>query len=647
MCGIFGSTEIYSREILGKKLSSMNFRGPDNQTCKCFELVDGKKLTLGHVRLSILDLETRSNQPFQYNDYISVVFNGEIYNYQSLRDSYLAGCKLKTRSDTEILCAMYELFGNKCVEYFNGMFAFVIYDRKKNILFGARDRLGKKPFYYHLTENSFEFSSQLTAILIGNTHSFTISSLSRQYYLLNGYIPDPYSIFDEIRKLRAGQSFTLSLSNYKMEINTYWDIFSNSSNFTKPKSYNEAKETVKQLLHDAVRIRLNAEVPVGLFLSGGIDSSLTCAVTSTMNKKITAYTIGFNDSHFDESNYASKVAATIGIPFVSKKCEGDDMMKMFRGISTFFDEPFADFSLIPTCLLAEKAKDSVTVALGGDGADELFMGYYDHYKEIERRKYIFKYIPYGMRKCFWEIIKNHPYGYRYKHLQYKTVLDSYLTDGRYGHFYGAEKYNKLELAMTFPDNNYLDEKRDILMFSDNDIKFYLNSCINTKADRSTMRSSLELRSPMMDYRLAEYSRLLPLEYHVDKHNGGKRILKDILFEMVPRDLLERPKMGFSPPVGQWFRNELRNYVTTDIKKEILEEAIPEIDSKKIFALREEFLKGRRISGLLFFKLYMYIEWYKYIKLLLNQSEYIYKYEITYNSKKNNWKDCTQLVLYLD
>ena len=337
---------------------------------------------------------------------------------------------------------------------------------------------------------------------------------------------------------------------------------------------------------------------------------MTTAVTASMNKNLTAYTIGFNDKKFNESDYAAQVADSLGVKFVSNKCEGDDMLREFQGIAQYFDEPFADFSLIPTSLLAEKSRGSVTVALGGDGADEFFLGYYDHYADVMKRERLFHFVPSQARKAAFSLIKHHPAGYHFNYIHYDTVMDSYLSDGHYGHFYGAEKYDILELANRYPDRKYLNKERGLMSFSDNDIKHYMNSCINTKADRATMRSSLELRSPLMDYRLAEYSRLLPVEYLVNKEYGGKRILKGILYEMVPKAILDRPKMGFSPPVAQWFHNELRGWLMDNLREEYLKEIIPELDSHKIMKLRDDFLRGKRISGLTFFKLYMYIEWYK-------------------------------------
>ena len=238
MCGIFGTTFRYSREVVEHKLELMNFRGPDYTGIKEFDAGSDKKLTLGHVRLSILDLDARSNQPFIYNENISIVFNGEIYNYMELKSQYLSDAILRTTSDTEVICAMYEKFGAVCVNYLNGMFAYVIYDRKNNILVGARDRLGKKPFYYWHTNRGFEFASQIKVIQYG--HRFDVDELARKFYVLQGYIPDPYCILKDVRKLRAGQQFVYHLDSNKLVVDNYWNIFDNTCGFTAPKSFVEA-----------------------------------------------------------------------------------------------------------------------------------------------------------------------------------------------------------------------------------------------------------------------------------------------------------------------------------------------------------------------------------------------------------------------
>ena len=609
MCGIYGTTLKYAPEVICQKLNLMQFRGPDHTGSTNIAAPDGKILTLGHVRLSIIDLEERSNQPFKYNAKISIVFNGEIYNYKELKKQYLSDVVFRTESDTEVICAMYEKYGTEAVKYFNGMFAYVIYDSRKNIMVGARDRLGKKPFYYWYSDKGFEFASQPKVIQHGN--NFHIDSFARQLYLLQGVIPDPYCTFEELKKLRAGQCFTYHLDTNKLDIRQYWDIFSNSCGFTAPKSYEEAKETVRDLLYDAVRLRLNANVPVGTFLSGGIDSSLVCAIVARYNKDLCAYTAHFDNKCFDESTFAVATARHLGIPVKVCDCTGEDLAKVFNDYINYFDEPFADDSLIPTSLVAQKAREDVTVILGGDGGDEIFYGY-PKYEWVKSRLEQYRK-PYWLRKLA------SPYFY-YKggkeDLMQSTqhdYADVYHSLGMFCYnLGGTEKFDRLKLAQQQPDGDFLKNKqRGVLAYSDYDMKTFMNG-VNMKVDRATMRCSLELRSPIMDYRVAEYSRLLPYEYQNGKW-GLKTILKDILYERVPKELLDRPKRGFVPPTADWIRNEKKEEFLKILSKESVGELLPELDANAFMTQFEKFIAGDSNNSRMFFSVYSYIKWHnKYV-----------------------------------
>lgn len=607
MCGIFGTTRRYERSIVEHKLELMNFRGPDHTGMEEIRTPDGETLTLGHVRLSIIDLDSRSNQPFVYTDDISIVFNGEVYNFLELKKQYLGDVTLRTESDTEVICAMYEKYGLDSVKLFNGMFAFVIYDRRKNLMVGARDRLGKKPFYYWHEGKDFEFASQPKIIKYAN--DFHIDATARQFYLLQGVIPDPYSPFEEVKKLRAGECFTFNLTSGKLDIQTYWDVDTNSCGFTAPKSYDEAKQMVKDLLFDAVRLRLNANVPVGTFLSGGIDSSLICAIVSKFNKDLCAYTAGFDNQQFDESHFAVDVARSLGVPIKVCPCTGDDLMKVFNDYITYFDEPFADDSLIPSSLVAEKARQDVTVILGGDGGDELFYGY-PKYEWTKARMHQYKK-PYWLRKLFTPYFKHKGGEGEVMQSTQHDYADVYRSLGMFCYdMGGAEKFDRITLGKQQPDMKYLQNKqRGILAYSDYDMKTFMNA-VNQKVDRATMRCSLELRSPIMDYRVAEYSRLLPYEYMINGELGLKRILKDILYEMVPRELLDRPKRGFVPPTKDWFRGELKEDLQDTVSYEKIEILFPELDAAKFIQLRDSFLVGNSINSRMLFTAYTYIKWFE-------------------------------------
>ena len=604
MCGIYGTTLRYKPDVIRHKLSLMRFRGPDYMGYESIPTPDGKEMTLGHVRLSIIDLDARSNQPFKYNDNIFIVFNGEIYNYKELKKQYLTDVIFRTESDTEVICAMYEKYGEKSVKYLNGMFAFVIYDKNKNILFGARDRLGKKPFYYWHSDKGFEFASQPKVIQYDN--QFHIDAFARQLYLLQGVIPDPYCAFQELSKLRAGQSFIYAVNTNKLEIKQYWDLFTNSCGFTAPRSYEEAKEQVKELLFDAVRIRLDADVPVGTFLSGGIDSSLVCAIVAHYNKNLCAYTAHFDNSEFDESKYAVATAQHLGIPVKVCDCSGEELGEVFEDYIEYFDEPFADDSLIPTSIVAQKAREDVTVILGGDGGDELFYGYPKYEWTKQRLEQYEK--PYWLRKLA------SPYFY-YKggkeELMQSTqsnYADVYRSLGMFCYsMEGTEKFDRIRLAQQQPDGDLLHNKeRGVLAYSDYDMKTFMNA-VNMKVDRATMRCSLELRSPIMDYRVAEYSRLLPYEYQNGKY-GLKTILKDILYQRVPQKLLDRPKRGFVPPTKDWFRGVRKEDFLKTVTKERLEVLFPEIDTVKYLTARDKFLSGKIENSRMFFSIYTYIKW---------------------------------------
>lgn len=611
MCGIYGTTLRYKPEVISHKLELMKFRGPDHTGMMELDTLSGERLTFGHVRLSIIDLDVRSNQPFSYNENITIVFNGEVYNYKELKKQYLSDHTFRTESDTEVICAMYEKFGTEAVTFFNGMFAYVIYDRRKNILVGARDRLGKKPFYYWHSAKGFEFASQPTVIQYGN--SFHVDAFSRQLYLLQGVIPDPYCAFEELKKLRAGQSFVYQIDSNKLDIQQYWDLFTNSCGFSAPRQYGEAREQVKELLFDAVRIRLDADVPVGTFLSGGIDSSLVCAIVAHYNKNLCAYTARFDNKQFDESTFAIATARHLGIPIKVCDCSGKDLLNVFDDYADYFDEPFADDSLIPTSLVAQKARQDVTVILGGDGGDELFYGY-PKYEWTKARLEQYKK-PYWLRRLASPYFRHKGGQEEVFQSTQRDYADVYRSLGMFCYrLEGAELFDRLQLARMQPDGEFLQNKdRGILAYSDYDMKTFMNA-VNMKVDRATMRCSLELRSPIMDYRVAEYSRLLPYEYQYGKW-GLKTILKDILYEMVPKELLDRPKRGFVPPTADWFRGEIREEVIEILSVKTIAEYIPEINISRFLRLRDSFLDGKSNNSRMFFATYTYILWALNVKHL--------------------------------
>jgi asparagine synthase (glutamine-hydrolysing) len=556
MCGIYGSTIPYDDFLIKEKLLRINFRGPD---FSAFER--NEDIILGHNRLSIIDLDERSNQPLAYQ-HLKIVFNGEIYNYQEIKNDLLKnGYHFHTNSDTEVICAAYLEYGEKCLSLFNGMFAFVIYDDHKKKLFGARDRLGKKPFYYYLTDDGFEFASQPSAISLGK--NLTVNNTAIEAYLHLNCIPDSLCIYNGIKKLKAGHYFTYCIKSAIMTIKCYWDIdYSWADKFKG--TYDEAKEILTAIINDSVKIRLNADVPLGIFLSSGIDSSLIAGIASGMKQHVKTFNIKFNEIGFDESHFAKSIASHFNTDHHIIECNYRDGIDLIDNHSYYYDEPFADSSAIPLMLMAKYTKSFVTVALSGDGGDESFLGY-KRYQWINKVEPLYTY-PSIVRKSISWFLSLSP-NYRHKliamGLQQQDIASLYMKIVS-----TMDNSWLLNPECTSSRSNDFILKNDLKPLlervSDYDTKTYLNDDINTKVDRATMAYGLEARAPLMDYRIIEFANRLPSIYKLDNKLGQKRILKDILYEKISPQIYNRPKSGFTVPLKTWFRNELKEYVLDNL-----------------------------------------------------------------------------------
>ncbi len=606
MCGIYGTTIQYSTEEVKSKLDRISFRGPDQSGVQLFKL-DNNQVALGHNRLSIIDLDQRSNQPFTYNDTIHIVFNGEIYNFRSLRKTLIEkGYLFKTTSDTEIICAAYLEYGKDCVRHFNGMFAFVIFDQTQQLLFGARDRLGQKPFYYYHSGKNFEFASQVSSIQKFND-KLSVSKDAISQYLSWGYVPDPFTIFNEVKKLRAGHIFTFQIKTGAFTSNRFWDIdYKSTSTFLG--TYEEAQIQLEMLASDSVRLRLFADVPVGVFLSGGIDSSLVTALaTKTTAEKVKTFSVKFNKKGFDESQFANKVAGYLDTEHHVIECDYREGLDLIDSFSYYYDEPFSDASAIPSMLLSKYTRNHVTVALSGDAGDEAFIGYH-RYNWMSYIEKAFR-APSGIRFAFAHLLKKVPY---YK-LQFigsimgmKDVNLAYLSSVSGLNSTWASGQDTIDLVET----KYLYHtcKNIYERISDFDIKTYLNSDINTKVDRASMAYSLEIRSPLMDYRIIEFSRTLPTEFKFQKGNQ-KRILKDVLYRHVPKAMFDRPKSGFTMPFKDWFRNELKEYVLSELDNTGLNQ-IPFINQKEVKSIVNMHMTGKANNYPIIWRLLILKQWLK-------------------------------------
>ncbi|MBT5954891.1 asparagine synthase (glutamine-hydrolyzing) [bacterium] len=599
MCGIYGINKILDEEIILSKLKLMESRGPDKTNIS----FPNRMVSLGHVRLSIVDLDSRSSQPLTIGNYC-IVFNGEIYNYKKLRRNLIhCGVKFVTESDTEVLLQAYIKWGDKVLDIINGMFSFVIYDGELNIFFGARDRLGQKPFYYYLDDDKFEFSSSLTSLKYGN--EFNVSSDSRVLYLRYGHVPDPYCIYEKVYKLKAGHSFKYFLDRNDLEINKYWDLKGMDFN-DETEDFQSVKKRLKNILIDSVKIRMNSDVSMGSFLSGGIDSSLITAIASNISvERLRTFSIKFSEKAFDESVYAEEIAKLLGTDHTTIECSENEILEQIPVFIENFDEPFNDSSGLAQCLLSKCAKKHITVALSGDGADELFLGY-QRYLNIKKVSFLYKF---SLIKLVFRVIFGFIPSYKARKiasgLRFKTLEDTYQYSTRL--FSDDEIITKNRVL---PNNfiSYLKNKpRTVLeSLSDFDIKTYLNFDINTKVDRSTMAYSLEARSPFMDYRVVDFSQKVPLRYKL-RNGSGKFIVKEILADYLPRSLFERKKQGFTVPLSHWFKNELKPLVLS-LKDPDLYKIIPEIDPNLVSKLIQNHFKGKenntaKIWSLLCYKLW--------------------------------------------
>ena len=342
MCGIYGTSINYSESQVISKLKQTSFRGPDQMGFKSIKTKDSN-LSFGHNRLSIIDLDPRSNQPLNYQNTIHIVFNGEIFNFQSIKESLIKkGYTFNTTSDTEVICAAYLEYGEDCVNQFNGMFAFVIYDASTNKLFGARDRLGQKPFYYYHKGKDFEFSSQISSIQLHHSN-LTISKNSIESYLLWGYIPDTKSIFNEVATLAAGHSFSFDLQSGNLEIKKYWDIDYKGKKQFKG-NYNDAVNELEELLTNATKLRLFADVPVGIFLSGGVDSSLVASLAAkNSSEKVKTFSVKFDNKKLDESEYAKNVAKHLNTEHTTIECDYKEGLSLIDNFSYFCWSKLSNF----------------------------------------------------------------------------------------------------------------------------------------------------------------------------------------------------------------------------------------------------------------------------------------------------------------
>jgi asparagine synthase (glutamine-hydrolysing) len=573
MCGIAGFIAPHEAtdtsrhaEVLERMCRVITHRGPDDQGT----LVEGG-VALGMRRLSIIDL-AGGHQPISgCGERATVVFNGEIYNFRELQKELEArGHRFQTHSDTEAIVHAYEEYGSSCVDHLRGMFAFALWDERERKLFVARDRVGKKPLYYTLTHGgTLVFGSELKSLLEHPEVGREINPEALDAYLTFGYVPDPLSIFEGVHKLPPGHRLTFSEGRVAVE--EYWDFrYEPARERRREEDY---LEELRALLEEAVRVRLVADVPLGAFLSGGVDSSTVVGLMARASSRpVKTFSIGFNEDSYSELKYARVTAKQFGTEH-HEFVVTPDICHVVDELAWHFDEPFADSSAIPTYMVSKLAREHVTVALSGDGGDELFAGYTRYV--VDRRRGGFARLPRPLRRgLLAPLSRNLPHGARGRNFLHNVALDpleryidsvSTFTSLTRPELYTGDFRRQLGAAEGAAPARFRDyaarvrtgDAVDPLLYLDS--KTYLPGDILTKVDRMSMAVSLEARVPLLDHKLIEFVTRIPSSLKL-KGLATKHIFKRAVRGLVPDEILDRPKQGFGVPIPQWINSQLRGRI---------------------------------------------------------------------------------------
>jgi asparagine synthase (glutamine-hydrolysing) len=609
VCGIAGlfdpvARREIDRDLLTRMNESQHHRGPDGEG---YHVEPG--VGLAHRRLSIIDLATGAQPLYNESRDVCVVFNGEIYNFRELTaELSRRGHVFRTHSDTEAIVHSWEEWGAACVERFRGMFAFAIWDRGAQTLFLARDRLGVKPLYYaQLPDGMWIFGSELKALLAHPASPRTIDFQAIEEYFAYGYVPEPRSIFKGVRKLAPGHTLTIRRGHPVATPDEYWD-----APFTQgaPVSEIEACGELIDRLRESVRLRLIADVPLGAFLSGGVDSSAVVAMMAGLSPEpVVTCSISFGDPAFNESQYARSVAERYGTQHHVEQVEADGFTLIDR-LAAVYDEPYADSSAIPTYRVCELARRTVKVALSGDGGDESFGGY-RRYRWHMNEERIRSLLPLALRRPVFgllgEIYPKADWAPRV--FRAKTTFQALARDSVQAYFHTVsvvsdrmrhelfseelrrelQGYRAMEVLERHAARAPSDHPLSLIQYMD--LKTYLVGDINTKVDRASMAHGLEVREPLMDHSLVEWTSNLPPDLKL-RRGEGKYLLKRALEPYLSRDILYRPKMGFSVPLASWFRGPLRE----SLRRSVLDSTLTEtgwFDPRALRRLIDEHQSGLR------------------------------------------------------
>ena len=574
MCGIAGWINLENNRsqnnetVLHQMCERMKHRGPDSEGL-WFE----KEVALGMRRLSIIDLHTGKQPVFSEDKSVVVVMNGELYNFREVRaDLEKRGHRFETNTDTEILPHLYEEYGEAMLEQINGMFAFALWDKNKKKLLIARDRFGEKPLYYGVFDGKLIFASEPKVLLENPSVKAELNLDALRQYLSFDYVPAPHSIYKNISKLPAAHFLTVEHGEIKTR--RYWNLsWHKNGNF---QSLEKSAEDLRELLADAVRMRLVSDVPLGILLSGGVDSSTVAALaTRFSSEKVKTFSIGFEENSFDESKFARMVANHLQTEHYEDKLSVEKAADLISEIGTWLDEPLSDGSLLPTFLLSRFVRKYVTVALGGDGGDEIFAGYpmYFGHKVANLYGKVPRFLRTGVIEPFVNNLpvssKNLSFDYKAKRFVRASKYDLVTRHHAWFGSFSIDEQNNLLVkdVLAQSSGDIYRGAKDLLKLTDAeneieqmqflDLNFYMAEDILTKVDRASMAVSLEVRAPFLDPRVAEFAAQIPLEYKL-RGSKGKYILKKAVEPLIPKEILQRPKKGFGIPIAEWLNGRLNS-----------------------------------------------------------------------------------------
>ncbi len=581
MCGISGFidfSETSTKEVLQKMTDALIHRGPDGSGYEFFQHI-GYSIGLGHRRLAIIDLSETGKQPMRFEN-LWITFNGEIYNFTEIKvELAKAGHQFTGHSDTEVILHAFTEWGIKCIDRFIGMFSFVIYDTVKGEITCVRDRAGVKPFFYYWHEGLFLFSSELKSFHHHPKFKKEINLDAVAAFMQFGNVPTPHCIFNNCYKLKPGHHLNLKLNTKHLQIIKYWDVY---DSYNKPKlniSFEEAKTETEKILKSAFDYRMVSDVPVGIFLSGGYDSSLLTAILQKdRTERLKTFTIGVPDIGLNEAEYAKDVAKHLGTEHYEFTCSQKEALELIDDLPYYYDEPFADSSAIPTTLVCKMAKKQVTVALSADAGDEIFAGYnrYDYLmrygKRLNQIPSVLRYLAVGTMNVIpaekLPILKN-KYNFHNRYEKLKGLLQDPSPKNMMLNLSRQYDDEQLTNVLAFKSQalytSYLskDLKKEfsspLAYMMAIDYQTYLVDDILQKVDRASMSASLEGREPFLDHHIIEWAAQLPDDFKYC--NGSKKyILKEITHQYLPKALMDRPKQGFAIPIDHWLANELKEKV---------------------------------------------------------------------------------------